>query len=294
MSGEWARGDTEQEASRGTDMLTQVIVGHLPVFSARNRKDVLVIGLASGVTVGSVAQHPDVSSIVCAEIAPEMYRATHFFDYVNHNVLADPRLEIVFEDGRNHLLMNVNRYDVIINEPSNPWMPGAAKLFTLEAFRAAAKSLKEDGLMCTWVQAYSMQPEVMRSMVRSFLETFPYAAMFRINSADYCLLGTQHPLWLDKTELAERFAIPSVREDLERVAVNEWSVLTDMCVATSTSLRRAVESDIPNTDDNSRVEFLSPLALASDTTEANATWIGECEVEVDELFAGKQWWGANQ
>jgi len=285
----WSPGEESLLAAEGgfgtdTDMFTQVVVGHLPMFGARNRGDVLVIGLASGVTVGSVAQHPDVESIVCAEIAPEMYRATRFFDHVNHSVLDDPRLEVVFEDGRNHVLMNENRYDVIISEPSNPWMPGAARLFTREAFQAADKALKEDGLMCMWVQAYSIQPEVMRSIVSSFSGVFPYVTMFRMAEVDYCLLGTHYPMRLNETELAERFAIASVRDDLERVGVRQWADLTGMCVATTASLRRAVENDVPNTDDNSRVEFLSPLALTADTVGANATWINECGVSVDELF----------
>ena len=272
------------DSARGTDMLTQVVVGHLPIFCARNRQDVLVIGLASGVTVGSVEQHPDVRSIVCAEIAPEMYRATHYFDYVNHNVLSDPRLTVLFEDGRNHLLMNRNRYDVIISEPSNPWMPGAAKLFTREAFQAASESLKQGGLMCTWVQSYSMQPDLMRSIIRSFSDIFPYVTMFRIAAVDYCLIGTHYPQRLNESELAQRFAIPSVREDVERVSVTDWTELARMCVATTSSLREAVRDEIPNTDDNSRVEFLSPLALMSDTINANQAWISRCEVNIEELF----------
>jgi len=285
----WSPGEESLLAAEGgfatdSDMLTQVVVGHLSMFGARNRREVLVIGLASGVTVGSVEQHEDVESIVCAEIAPEMYRATRFFDHVNHNALDDPRLRVVFEDGRNHLLMNENRYDVIISEPSNPWMPGAARLFTREAFRAADRALKEDGLMCTWVQGYSIQPEIMRAIVRSFSEVFPYVTMFRIGEVDYCLLGTRYRLQLNEAELARRFVIASVREDLERVGVLEWTDLTGMCVATTSSLRRAVEHDTPNTDDNGRVEFLSPLALMADTVSANAEWINRCDVSVDELF----------
>jgi spermidine synthase len=285
----WSPGEESLLAAEGefatdTDMLTQVVVGHLPMFGARNRSEVLIIGLASGVTVGSVEQHPDVQSIICAEIAPEMYRATRFFDHVNHNALDDARLSVVFEDGRNHLLMNKNRYDVIISEPSNPWMPGAARLFTREAFQAAGKALKEDGLMCMWVQAYSIQPEVMKSIIRSFSEVFPYVTMFRMGEVDYCLIGTHYPLRLNETELAWRFAVASVRDDLERVGVCEWTDLTCMCVATTASLRRAVENDTPNTDDNSRVEFLSPLALTADTVGANARWVNECGVSVDEIF----------
>jgi len=72
--------------------------------------------------------------------------------------------------------------------------------------------------------------------------------------------------------------------DLERVGVREWMDLTSMCVATTASLRRAVENDTPNTDDNSRVEFLSPLALTASTVDANAEWINRCEVNADEIF----------
>ena len=285
----WSPGEESLLVAEGgfatdTDMFTQVVVGHLPMLAARNRSDVLVIGLASGVTVGSVEQHPDVQSIVCAEISPEMYRATRFFDHVNHNALDDPRLKIVFEDGRHHVLMNANLYDVIISEPSNPWMPGAARLFTREAFQAAEKALKKDGLMCMWVQAYSIQPEVMRSIVSSFSEVFPHVMMFGMGEVDYCLLGTHYPLQFNETELAQRFAVASVRNDLERVGVFQWADLTGMCVATTASLRQVVENDTPNTDDNSRVEFLSPLALTASTVESNAAWINECDVSLAELF----------
>lgn len=268
-----------------TDMPTQILVGQIPVFAARNRGDVLVIGLASGVTVGSVLQHPDVRTVVCAEIAPEVYGAARYFAHVNHDALTDPRLKVVFEDGRNHLLMNRNRYDVIISQPSNPWMPGAAKLFTEEAFEAARDALKKDGIMCTWLDTYSIQPTAMRSLVRAFANVFPYVTMFKLGHEDYCLVGTSDPLHVDEGAWVRRMGIPRVRRDLERAAVGEWIEMAKMCLGTSASLRQLVRNDKSNTDDNSLVEFLSPLALAEYMSFANRAWVSWSEVNVEELFS---------
>jgi spermidine synthase len=282
--GEWIeRG--RSPTKRGTDMQTMVLTAHVPMFCAHNRQDVLVVGLASGVTVGSVEQHPDVRSIVCAEISSEVITACSYFSHANHNALADPRLTVVLEDGRNHLLMNPGRYDLIISEPSNPWMPGSAKLFTREAFEAARDALKEDGVMCSWVETYSMQPHVMRSLVRSFTDTFPYVTMFVIAGDDCCMIGSFQPLQIDEAAWAERMAIPTVRLDLERVAVTHWTQLAKRGLATTESLRLALREDVPNTDDNSRVEFLSPLALTDYTAFGNWAWIVECDVDLDEFFS---------
>ncbi|MCK4546675.1 MAG: fused MFS/spermidine synthase [Candidatus Eisenbacteria sp.] len=268
----------------GSDMRTQTLLGHVPMFSARSHSDVLIIGLASGVTIGSVEQHPGVRSVVCAEIAREMNQASRYFSYANHNALADPRLEIVYEDGRNHLLMNPGRYDVIISEPSNPWMPGCAKLFTREAFLAARSALKDGGVMCAWVESYSMQPEVMRSLLKSFLEVFPHASMFQIEDVDYCLIGSSCPLRIDESRWNRLMKTERVRRDLARISITDWKNIAMMCVGTTEGLREAVRDDVPNTDDNGRVEFLSPYAMTRNMMKANRAWISECKVSLSELL----------
>jgi len=278
----WARSG--KTAPVGTDMRTQVLLGQVPMFCAPIRSEVLVIGLASGVTVGSVFRHPDVRSLVCAEIASEVVEASRYFSHANYNIWSDPRLEVVLEDGRNHLLMNPGRYDVIISEPSNPWMPGSAKLFSREAFGAAAAALTDDGLMCTWIDSYSMQPSVMQSLVRSFSDVFPYVVMFQIEDVDYCLIGTRRPLRIHPEAWRERMQVAEVREDLERVSISDWTEIARMCVATTASLRQAVRNEAPNTDDNARVEFHSPLTFTKYQSFANWSWIDACAVSVEELF----------
>jgi spermidine synthase len=268
----------------GSDMRTQILLGQVPMFCARNHSDVLIIGLASGVTIGSVQQHTDVQSVVCAEIAREMNEASRYFSYANFNALNDRRLEIVYEDGRNHLLMNPGRYDVIISEPSNPWMPGSAKLFTREAFEAARDALRDDGIMCSWVESYSMQPEVMRSLIKAFGDVFPHMAMFQIEDVDYCLIGSLHPLRIDESRWERLMGERMVRRDLERISITDWRDIAKMCVGTTSGLRTAIENDVANTDNNGRVEFLSPYTLTKSMMMPNRQWISECGISLNELF----------
>jgi len=274
------------ETRQATDMRTMVLLGHLPMFCAGNREDVLVIGLASGVTVGAVEQHPEVRSVVCAEISPEVVEACSYFAHANQDALADPRLTVVLEDGRNHLLMNPGRYDVIISEPSNPWMPGSAKLFTREAFAAARGALKEGGVMCSWVEAYSMPPRVMRSIIRSFTDAFPHVVLFALTGNDCCLVGSTRPLHLRPEDWARRMDVTSVRLDLDRISVVDWSQLARRALATTESLRRSVMGDEPNTDDNSIVEFLSPISLSGFMAYRNWAWMVECDVDLGEFLYG--------
>jgi hypothetical protein len=124
----------------------------------------------------------------------------------------------------------------------------------------------------------------MRSLIRGFTEVFPYAALFRIEDVDYCLIGSLRPLHVDDGEWTRRLEVKSVKQDLERISIAKWTDLAGMCVATTASLRAAVQNDEANTDDNGRVEFLSPLALTKNMTHANRAWIGRCKVDLEELL----------
>src|SRR5262249_46662317 len=117
------------DASNDADMLTQVLAGHLPMLFHDAPKTACVVGLGSGVTLGSVLQYP-VEHVDSVEISPEVYDAARVFGEFNHGAVDDPRVSRLVEDGRNHLLLTNRTYDVIASEPSNPWISGIGALFT--------------------------------------------------------------------------------------------------------------------------------------------------------------------
>src|SRR5262245_28073245 len=137
--------DGKTDASNRGDMLTQKLVAHLPLLLHENPRDVAIVGLGSGVTLGAALRHPIARADVM-EISPEVVEASQFFLDENHHALADSRTNLIVGDGRSHLLLSNRQYDVVISEPSNPWIAGVAALFTREFFLAARDRLAPGGI----------------------------------------------------------------------------------------------------------------------------------------------------
>jgi len=266
--------DGKVDASTAADMSTQVLSGHLPLLVGERVEKVLVVGFASGVTVGSVLRHP-VRAVTAVEIEPAVMEASAFFDEFNHQPLKDPRLRVVLDDARNYLQVTSETYDAIISEPSNPWMSGPSRLFTEEFFRAGRARLRPGGLFVQWLQLYGMTPDHVKTLVRTFQAVFPHLLIFETADADLLLLGSDGAITVDYGRLAGRMARPAVAEDLRRVGV---SGPLDLLVRFRLGGREASTYAGPgphNTDDNALIEFAAPRSLYAETISANLAEIQE-------------------
>ena len=240
------------------ELPTQTLVGQIPLLLAPRRDDVLLIGLGSGITLGSVLTHP-VKKVECIELEKAVVRASSFFEDLNGRPLADPRTELIVNDARNHLLVTDKKYDVIISEPSNPWIPGAANLFTREFFEITRSKLRPDGVFCQWIQLYELQPAHFQTLLRTFTSVFPHAHLFRVN-VDTILVGTAGPQPLDVREMAARMT-PTVRGDLERIRIGGVEDLLAHYWVGGDELKRDLAAAPMNTDDNMYIEFAAPLQV---------------------------------
>ncbi len=253
------------DASTGPDMATQMLLAHVPMLLNRSPENVLVIGLASGVTVGSVETYP-VSKITCVEISPEMIDAAKIFAPYNGSALDDPRLRILIEDGRNHVLLSRESYDVIISEPTNPWISGVGSLFTEEYFRLLDRRLREGGTACVWLQAYGLEPADFRMIARTFLKVFPNASLWEpLIGKDYLLVGTKGPFEIDPDRMEERIARPEVGRDLARIGVRSPLDLLKYFIMGPPRLESFAGNGMIHTDDNSKLEFSTPKSLYENT-----------------------------
>src|SRR5213078_2854482 len=153
-------------------------------------RDICVIGLGSGVTLGSALASGAVEHADVVEISPEVVEASHFFDRENGGALAKPGTRLIVGDGRSHLLLTPRKYDVIVSEPSNPWMSGVATLFTREFFEAARGHLSRDGLLCQWAHTYDISRDDLQSIVRTFASVFPRATLWLVGESDLLLIGS--------------------------------------------------------------------------------------------------------
>lgn len=257
------------DASSGADLPTQVLLGQLPMLLHPSPRSAMVIGMGSGVTAGSVATHSGVETLQVIEISKEVVAAARFFEPENGGVLDDRRLEVVYADARNHLLTDNQRWDVIISEPSNPWLTGVANLFTLEAFELLRSRVAEGGLVAQWFHTYNMSQEDLRSVFRTFHEIFPHVSVWNPSSGDLILIGSLHVHSLDYPRLVQAFAQEGVSADLGRIEIRSLDQLV-LTYLLDTQGLEAFAGDTPlNTDDRPRLEFGAPRNLYKATTELN-------------------------
>lgn len=268
------------EASTQGDMETQLMCGHLPVLLHEAPRDVLVVGLASGITVGAVASHPDVRSIRVIEVEAAMVEAARFFSSANGRVLDDPRVTISINDARNDLTFASRLYDVIVSEPSNPWMTVASNLFTEDFFRLARTRLRQGGVMSQWIQTYGLRPDDLRSVIAAFRSAFPEVLVFEtFEGVDVLLMGSDRSLRFDLENLDRRISELRVRMDLARVGVRSATDILPLFRLGPSETDRLVAGAERNTDDNARVEFAAPRALYEDTTDLNLAMIARFEAD---------------
>jgi spermidine synthase len=261
--------DGKVDATDSADMLTQRMLGHLPLLLHPRPRDVLVIGLGSGVTAGAALAHP-IENLEAVEISEGVAEASRLFDAASHTPTADPRFHLVVADGRNHLLVSNTAWDVIISEPSNPWMAGVSSLFTREFFALARSRLRPGGLFCQWAHLYNLSTEDLRTIVASFTDAYDEAALFLLSESDLLLVGAKDgfsPPSLD--ELQERLGRDRVREDLREVEIRGAYGLTALFTASTPALSAWAASAERHTDDRPVLEFRAARALNADTSREN-------------------------
>jgi spermidine synthase len=240
------------------DLPTQQLLGQVPLMLVPRRDNVLVIGLGSGVTLGSVLTHP-VKSVDCVELEDAVVQASRFFEDYNGRPLADPRTHLIVNDARNHLLVTDQKYDVIISEPSNPWITGAANLFTREAFELSKRRLQPDGVICQWFQLYELQEPYFQTILRTFRSVFPEVHLFRVTH-DVILIGSMQPTPLRESELRARIT-GHVQSDLARIRIRSVEDFLAWYWIGGDELKRAIPPGPFNTDDNMLIEFAAPLQI---------------------------------
>ena len=261
-------------ASDREDMPTQVMVGQLPVLIAPNVRNGLVVGFASGVSVGSILQS-QIQSLECVELEPATVDGSRFFEHVNNRPLEDPRMRLIIDDARTYLRVTPNRYDIIVSEPSHPWVPGVANLFTKEFFTLGRERLSQDGVFVQWVQIYQLSTDSLRSVLATFHSVFPYVQVFRVEGAtkgkDLILIGSKTPLTLDR--LNERMAEPRVAAELGRIDIKSEADVKEWYVCDQSQMAPAVAGAVINTDDNMHVETTVPREAFRPLMQSNADWV---------------------
>ena len=189
-----------------SDAGTQVMVGLLGALSHPDTKRAAVIGLGTGSTAGWLGAVPSIERVDVMELEPVIKKFAAQCAPVNHNALANPKLNLIFGDARELLLTNRDKYDLIVSEPSNPYRAGVAALFTREFYETVAAKLNRGGLFAQWLQTYDVDLRTVQIFYATFGAIFPHIETWETQTGDLLLLGSQSPIVRNFAALRARVA----------------------------------------------------------------------------------------
>ena len=248
------------DASTFFDMPTQVLLGEIPMMLHPDPKNIFVVGFGSGTTLGSVLNSP-VKKIICAEISKEVISAASLFEHENKNCINDPRVKIINEDAVTLLKLSKEKYDVIISEPSNPWVAGMGNLFSKEYFEKCSASLADGGIMVQWFHIYEADDDVVKLVLNTFSSVFPYSQLWGGVSNDIILVGSKKEIKISPEVINEKFSSLLIKQDFERIGINNpFTFLA--CQSVSPRGFFSLSNDYPiNSEIHPLLEFLAPRAF---------------------------------
>ena len=214
----------------------------------------LVIGFGTGITAGAMLRYRDLGHPVVAELLPEVLAAAPNFQGT-FGAIKDPRLEIRLRDGRRELLRSDERYDMITLEPPPPSAAGVVNLYSRDFYQLAARRLQENGVVAQWLPLPTQNDEDSRSLVRSFIDVFPYASLWTTEFHEMLLVGSLQPLQLDVPRIRQRFEQPEIAAALGAVGVDSPQALLATWITDRNGLERYAGDAPAVTDDQPRIEY---------------------------------------
>lgn len=246
------------------DAGTQIMGGILPALLHPRPRRAAVVGLGTGTTAGWLAAVPSIEHVDVVEIEPSIAHVAEECAPVNHGVLSNRKVTIVYGDGREFLLSRGSGYDIVSSEPSNPYRAGIATLFTTEFYRAVLSRLNRGGVFVQFLQAYEVDAPTIRTIYASLTAVFPEVETWQSGSGDLLLVGSAEPVAHRWSEVEARLRLEPWHSGVR----NGWSVIDTAGVyaryvcGTATAQRLAAGAR-RNTDDRPVVEYAFARTLGA-------------------------------
>jgi len=262
-----------QASSQPQDMRLQRMLGHLTTLIPEQPKSVLVIACGAGVTAGASSIDPRVEHQTIAEIEPLVPIAAgkYFGDY-NFNVIKNPKVKVEVDDARHFLTTTKQKFDAITSDPFDPWVKGAANLYTKEFWQLAKDHLTPTGVVTVFVQLYDSGMAAVKSEIATFFEVYPEGVVFGNTVGgegyDIVLVGTASgSLHIDVDRMEARLASPEYAEvarSLRQTGFDTALALLSTYGGRAPELKPWLQDAEINRDNNLRLQFLAGFGMNHD------------------------------
>ena len=258
-----------QASSEPQDMRLQRMLGHLTTLLPPQLNSVLVIGCGAGVTAGAVSVDPALKSETIAEIEPLVPKVvSKYFGAHNFNVVSNPKVHVQIDDARHFILTTNQKFDAVTSDPLDPWVKGAATLYTEEFFGVVKQHLNPGGVVTLFVQLYENNAEAVKSEIATFFRAFPNGVVFgnTNNGAGYdlVLVGQMGTMRIDVNAMEQKLHSPGyevVAQSLHEIGINSATDLMATFAGNEPMLRPWLADAQINRDRNLRLQFLAGASL---------------------------------
>lgn len=254
----WIQYSDGRGASGTNSFAGAWLYSHLPLLLHPDPQSALVIAFGTGNTLGAASRH-ELEQLDCAELSSEVVKASHYFSETNHDVVRNPAVNIVIEDGRNYLLGTDERYDVISEEPPLVHTAGVVNLYSKDFYELAKARMTEDGIMAVWLATWELEEPEVKMLVKAFVEVFPHTSLWDcLHPLEWLLIGSKHPIEIDLASLEKRMSEQPIAQDLRKVGIDSPAALLALYMKGQEFLLEFTGNSDPVTDDRSVVDFTSP------------------------------------
>lgn len=207
-----------KDGPRTLDEITMVLSGALPLAARPEARTAAVIGFGSGLTTHTLLGSNTLEEVDTIEIEPAMIEAANGFRPLVERAYTDPRSRIFVEDAKTFFSANNKKYDIIVSEPSNPWVSGVSSLFSQEFYRLVRRHMNARGILVQWFQLYAMDTSLVASVMKALSPFFSDYRIYAATDADILIIASKDGSF--SGENANLFQMPHLAEDLQRVGLN--------------------------------------------------------------------------
>lgn len=247
------------------DLRVNFLFAYLPKLIKPEAENILVIGLGTGTTSGQLAQLTEITTL---EIEPAILGSVKHFEFFNQNVLENPNHTLIITDGRNYLLKNEKKYDLIIQELSDPWYSFSTALYSQEFIELVSDDLDEDGLYVAWVPIYTMNAEDFKNFYKTFESVFPNVIAFanikpnedtpvKFETSELIFVGSKDRIDASEEKIIGNYDyLPEIsKQFLSAIRLSSGEEIYNLLVFTSEDLEGYAQDADIITDDRPILEF---------------------------------------
>lgn len=274
------------------DESTMVMAAGLPLALKPDARTAANIGFGSGLTTHALLAHPGLESVDTIEIEPAMVEAAKGFMSRVHNTYNDPRSHIHIEDAKTWFARAQRRFDIIVSEPSNPWVSGVSSLFSAEFYQYIRDYLSEDGILVQWLQLYEFNDDLLARVLAALAQHFSEYVIYSCSSSDILIVAPRNGT-IPKLSAAP-FDIPDLRREMAFVGLRGPQDLEIRRIGSSKTLGPyfALINREPNSDYYPFLELEAPRSRFKRERAAAVLQMHLASVPILELIDAPttRWW----